>query len=265
MLLTGVIGLALVGILVGINDRVPQQDDSPDVLHAHDAANVVADSSAAIPAADYSEMRRMETGPTSQWEPSLQQIHTVYDYQQCITCHDPHTLRIHPSDQNKQRSLATRFVRRAFNGAPPVIPHAVEQTDDAACYACHGRGTRVGNRVANRMSHRFLANCLQCHAEPPPKPFANLETPVANTFAGLPTPSSGDRAFPGAPPVIPHSTWMRKNCLSCHGGIAGWPGLEVTHRWRTNCKQCHAVSAKFEQAVVADAIGSSPLGEVQQP
>lgn len=265
MLLTGVIGLAMVGFVVGINQRVPRQDDSPDALHPQESTNAVVESSVAMPAARYSEMRRMENGPTSKWEPTLQQIHSVYDYQRCITCHDPHTLKIHPSDEDKQRSLATRSARRAFNGAPPVIPHAVEQTDDAACFACHGQGARVGDRVANRMSHRFLVNCLQCHAEPAPKPFDDLETPVANTFVGLSTPSSGDRAFPGAPPVIPHSTWMRENCLSCHGGVAGWPGLEVTHRWRTNCVQCHAVSAAFEQAVVADATGSWPPTEARQP
>jgi cytochrome c-type protein NapB len=37
-------------------------------------------------------------------------------------------------------STQIRASRRAFNGAPPVIPHAVENTSDAACYACHGQG-----------------------------------------------------------------------------------------------------------------------------
>ena len=263
LLLTGVIWVGIVVFLVGVYGSVPHKHD--EMKPHDDSATVAANSSEAIPATNYSEMRRMETGPTSKWEPSLQQIHTVYDYQRCITCHDPHTLKIQPNDENKQRSLATRSLRRAFNGAPPVIPHAVEQADDAACYACHGQGARVGERVANRMSHGLLVNCLQCHAAPPPKPFAHLESSVANTFVGLPTPSSGDRAFPGAPPAIPHSTWMRKNCLSCHGGIAGWPGLEVTHRWRTNCRQCHGVSAQLEQAVVANTIGSSPAAEVQEP
>ncbi|MCH5375579.1 MAG: nitrate reductase cytochrome c-type subunit, partial [Planctomycetes bacterium] len=128
----------------------------------------------------------------------------------------------------------------------------------AACYACHGEGAVIGQRIANRMSHGPLSNCLQCHAAPPPQPFAELETaePV-NTFVGLAAPVSAERAFEGAPPIIPHSTWMREQCLSCHGGLVGWPGLEVTHRWRTNCRQCHATSAVLEQAIAADA--SAPM------
>ncbi len=247
-----VIWVAVLGYFVGIDDGVPREDESQpahsfDVLPIDPPVDI--SSTGAIPATSYAEMRRTENGPSSKWEPKLQRIHDVYDYQRCITCHDPHTLKIQPSEAEKLRSLATRASRRAYNGAPPVIPHAVERTNDAACYACHGEGARVGDRVANRMSHGLLVNCMQCHAGPPPQPFAQLEVPAATTFVGLPAPTSGQRAFDGAPPVIPHSTWMRERCLSCHGGIAGWPGLEVTHRWRTNCRQCHATSASLEQAV----------------
>jgi len=248
VLLTGVIGVAIVGLFVGINDGVPREDDvesesqSRDVVPPAEALDT-ANASAAIPAASYSEMRRRETGPTSSWEPSLEPFHSGTEYQRCIRCHDPHTAAIKPNQKDKLQSLATRSVRRAFNGAPPVIPHAVERTNDAACYACHSEGAQVGQLVANRMSHGPLANCLQCHAAPPPQPFAQLVVVTDNTFVGLPAPTSGERAFDGAPPVIPHSTWMRERCLSCHGGVAGWPGLEVTHRWRTNCMQCHATSA----------------------
>ena len=133
-----------------------------------------------------------------------------------------------------------------------------EGTDDAACYACHGEGALIGQLVANRMSHGRLANCVQCHAAPSPQPFADLILPVSNSFVGLPAPTSGKRAFDGAPPVVPHSTWMRERCLSCHGGAAGWPGLEVTHRWRTNCLQCHATSAAAEQSAVANYSDSLP-------
>ncbi len=268
LLLTGVIGLAIAGFFVGINDGVPQEDDGPTVAQSLDvlAADtaLVASSSAAMPATSYSNMRRMETGPTSRAEPSLERIHSSTEYQRCITCHDPHLAEIAPSEEDKLRSLATRSARRAFNGAPPVIPHAVERTNDAACYACHGEGALVGQRVANRMSHGFLSNCLQCHAAPPPQPFAQLEVEVANSFVGLPTPTSGERAFPGAPPVIPHSTWMRERCLSCHGGAVGWPGLEVTHRWRANCRQCHGTSAKLEQAIVTHPINYVPAFATHQ-
>lgn len=312
LLLTAVVGIAVVGFFAGIDDGVPQETygrktAQPRDVSAADAAfvagsakvmpaasysemrrsesavtsrweateeyeqpatrsldvpppvdvSIVVSTSVAVPAANYSEMRIADTGPTSRWKPSLERIHSGTEYQRCITCHNPHSAEIAPSPTDKIMSLSTRTARRAFNGAPPVIPHAVEQTDDAACYACHGEGARVGQRTANRMSHGLLVNCMQCHAAPPPKPFAHLDTEAANTFVGLSTPTSGERAFPGSPPVIPHSTWMREICLSCHG-VAGWPGLEVTHRWRTNCRQCHASSAQLEQAVVADAVGFGP-------
>lgn len=212
----------------------------------------------------YAGMRRGATGPTSQWEPQLTYLPT-YDYHLCITCHNPHTVKVQPSQEKKLESLAIRSTRRAFNGAPPVVPHPVEHTNDAACYACHNQGVQIGDRVANRMSHGFLSNCVQCHAAPLPQALAAYDAPVDNEFVGLKTPLGGDRAFPDAPPVIPHSTWMRERCLSCHGGIAGWPGLEVTHRWRTNCTQCHAVSATLEQAVTADHEPIVPPSMVWSP
>lgn len=250
ILLTGVIGLSLVGLIRGIRYDVPHRGELAEFRHDTTIEDVAAEGGA-VPATPYWQMRRRETGPTSQWKYGIAPIETVFDYRRCITCHDPHTLEIRPDQRAKERSLKIRATRRAYNGAPPVIPHAVEQTDDAACMACHGTGARIGELVANRIPHAYLSQCLQCHAPPAPLPLADRNSPPANSFAGLPTPSAGPRAYPGAPPLIPHSTWMRQDCLSCHGGVAGWPGLEVTHRWRTNCLQCHGTSAALEQAITA--------------
>ncbi len=274
LLLTGIIAIAVVGYFVGVDAGVPREDYDETAAQAMDVlgsdqdsvsdeviaaeADLVAGSAVVIPAAAYSEMRQAELGSIAQSKPSLERIHSGNEYQRCISCHNPHTAGVKPNEQDKLESLAIRASRRAFNGAPPVIPHAIERTNDAACYACHGEGALVGQRVANRMSHGPLPNCLQCHVAPPPQPFANVEPVVANSFVGLPAPIAGERAFPGAPPVIPHSTWMRERCLSCHGGVVGWPGLEVTHRWRTNCVQCHASSATLEQAVAATTDVTEP-------
>ena len=252
LILTTVVGVVTMGYLVGLNIELRHHNNHAASAHGDPAAGPDADDNASIPAISYSEMRQRETGPTSQWHPmSMHGTSVDTDFRRCITCHNSHTAEVHPSDTDKLRSLATRGARRAFNGAPPVVPHAIERTDDAACYACHGQGARIGDRVANRMSHGLLVNCLQCHAAPPPRPFAQVEVATTNTFEGIPAPIAGERAFAGAPPTIPHSTWMRDRCLSCHG-VAGWPGLEVTHRWRTNCLQCHAPSAELEQAIAAD-------------
>ena len=260
VVLSFIIAVAAVGYFVGINDGVPIHDVelaatarlTDHAAHAESIPNTIA----VVPAVSYEQMRRVETGPTSRWKPSLSQIpQPAYDL----------FAEIKPSEAEKERSTLTRASRRAFNGAPPLIPHAVEQTSDAACYACHGHGMRIDDRVANRMSHGFLANCTQCHAPPPPKIFADVQVSVDNGFVGLPAPMNGERAFPGAPPTIPHSTWMRDQCLACHGSQAGWSGLESTHPWRISCQQCHAPSAKLDQAVTSDPISFLPGLHVDQP
>ncbi len=268
LFLSLVIAVATVGFFAGINDGVPGEHFIPvagaisaEPIRPPDNASSQAGphqpgQTGAIPAASYSQMRRADTGPTSRWKSTLDQIpQPAYDL----------FAELKPSEEEKQASTLVRASRRAFNGAPPIIPHAVERTSDAACFACHGHGLRIGDRVAQRMSHEFLANCLQCHAPPPPTALAAVDVRVENTFVGLPAPTKGERAFPGAPPTIPHSTWMREQCLACHGGQAGWPGLESTHPWRSNCQQCHAPSAKLEQAVTTSSIGFLPPPVMADP
>ena len=254
LFLCGVMAVAAIGYVVGINDGVPREDGVPvakSLLADH--TSVSSDPMAAIAAIAYADMRRTENGPTSHWKPTLDQIpQPEFDL----------FAETRPSEDDKLQSTRTRASRRAFNGAPPVIPHVVENTADAACYACHGKGMRIDGRVANRMSHQFLANCTQCHAPPPPKPFATESLEVASHFVGLSAPLKGDRAFPGAPPTIPHSTWMRSECLACHGTEAGWAGLQSTHPWRVNCEQCHAPSATLEQGVPGE-VGFLPPPMIQ--
>ena len=48
----------------------------------------------------------------------------------------------------------------------------------------------------------------------------------------------GQRAFAGAPPTIPHTLWLRGNCLACHGAF-GFAELQTSHPERANCVQCH--------------------------
>jgi nitrate reductase (cytochrome), electron transfer subunit len=149
----------------------------------------------------------------------------------------------------KQAALERRERNRAFNGAPPTIPHPVDQRSVKACLACHGEGALTISLRIPRMSHQLLANCTQCHVEGNPQHMA-AELFRENTFAGLAAPTGGPRAFEGAPPMIPHSTWMRKDCLSCHGHT-GLQGIRTTHPWRRNCQQCHAPSSTMNQTLLA--------------
>ncbi|MCA9192263.1 MAG: hypothetical protein KDB03_10885 [Planctomycetales bacterium] len=253
--LLGVIMLAFGGFILGITEGVgpPKPELGARALHSEEQPNDMSEYSRAsevdqeaIPATNYASMRRTELADLKHPLPLLQSFPSQTDFTRCVTCHNPHTAEIRPNETDKLKSLAARSLRRAYNGAPPIIPHVVERTNDEACFTCHGDGAIVGNRVANPMPHGRLSHCIQCHASPPPSIFSEPTEVIDNAFVGLPAPVSGPRAYGGAPPVIPHATWMRDRCLSCHGGT-GWPGLEVTHRWRENCLQCHATSATLEQ------------------
>lgn len=144
----------------------------------------------------------------------------------------------------RQRSLARRAERRAYDGAPPVIPHPVDARTVTACLACHEHGLRLGELTASPMPHESYTSCTQCHAPVAPRELAQQATPwPASTFEGLAAPVTGERAWTGAPPVISHGTWMREDCLSCHGPN-GANGLRSTHPWRQSCTQCHATRGR---------------------
>ncbi|MCP3915779.1 MAG: hypothetical protein GY711_09505 [bacterium] len=137
-------------------------------------------------------------------------------------------------------SLAARATRRAFEGAPPVMPHSALFGDGSKeCVDCHTNGMRLGERVAHPMSHPPLANCTQCHIEsrhrdfPPPRP---VESGFRGRAAPAPPPVGA------GPPVIPHQVLMRGRCLSCHGEF-GYPGLRTSHPERAACVQCHVATA----------------------
>ena len=145
-----------------------------------------------------------------------------------------------------------RESRRAYAGAPPTIPHPIDQQQSVSCLACHGQPTRIGPLAVPQISHPRYTNCIQCHAPmrgPGPDlatPSPALATPVlANTFAGLPPPTGGTRAYAGAPPTLPHTTAMRQNCVTCHGP-GGSSAIKTPHPQRQNCIQCHALDATRE-------------------
>lgn len=138
-------------------------------------------------------------------------------------------------------AAADRALRRAFDGAPPVIPHAPM---GANCTSCHNeRGVEVpGVGFAPPSPHEAtsgmsaMSRCQQCHV------FRNEKAEfVTNSFAGLLQDlRKGERLYPGAPPVVPHPTFMRENCLACHSGPAAREEIRCSHPERSRCLQCHA-------------------------
>ncbi len=153
-------------------------------------------------------------------------------------------------------ALAERDARRAYEGAPPTIPHAIDQLAVPACLACHERGVTIAGRRAPPMSHDVQASCVQCHvvATDPRSALAVVTVP-ASTFVGLRRAGGGAQAWAGAPPVVPHPTWMRERCESCHGP-GGRQGLRTPHPAQSSCQQCHAPSAAFDQRAVRPSGGA---------
>lgn len=159
-------------------------------------------------------------------------------------------------------SLAARAERRAFDGAPPTIPHPIRQGATAECLACHDGGARLRGRTASAMSHGPLVNCTQCHvvSEAPMPAALRLEGgpfAVENSFVGRASPVQGERAWSIAPPVIPHTTFMRERCESCHG-VAGADPIRSSHPYRQNCSQCHVGTA-------AQDLRPGDLAPLEQP
>ena len=223
-----VIGGAVAGFFVGTGQTIAPAWPRASAPPPHDAPEAPA-------AVRYAEMDAIARGPNGSFHSDLASL----------VSRTPGLLDgVTNTAQAKAAALAARAAGRAFDGAPPVIPHPVDELDVRSCAACHGEGRIIRGRIASRMSHQPYTSCTQCHA-PVGNPGLGPGIEVDNLFAGLAAPTQGPRAWEGAPPLIPHKTLMRENCMSCHG-LAGRPGMRSTHPWRSSCLQCHAGSAEHD-------------------
>ena len=185
----------------------------------------------------YAALRSREHQPNHAWRSSLSTLPPAAAF----TADTPPL-----APDELARLLAVRETRRAYAGAPPTVPHPVDQVRSASCLACHGQPTRIGLRDVPQMSHAPHSQCIQCHA-PSGGPGGDtfLRPVVANSFAGLPPAARGTRAHSKAPPTLPHGTHMRQNCLSCHGP-GGSSVIKTPHPQQSSCLQCHATDATRE-------------------
>lgn len=254
LLLAGIIGLAFVGFFVGIRPGAPAPQ--AEVPQPHFSAKSYPE---AIAATAYRNFDRRRVGPNRDWQSKVASLK-----QPKLDLFQPPQR----TEASRRETLAARAQRRAFDGAPPVVPHPIDQRSTTSCLVCHGEGLSIGTTPsgsttrATKMSHGFLANCTQCHVE---QQTANFEAfPHAeNSFEGKSAPFGGQRAWAGAPPTVPHSVFMRESCLSCHGPAGAEP-IRTTHAWRTNCLQCHAPSAVLDQAAENDDL-PFPSSDSQSP
>jgi len=156
-----------------------------------------------------------------------------------------------PDETERLAAVERRAALRAYDGAPPVIPHGIDHISSASCLSCHGEGGNfvIGGKRPAEISHPWVTNCTSCHV--PENGLRQITAPqterlsVGNAFSGKPSAGTGSRAYPEAPPTTPHPVWMRQNCMACHG-----PGREhairTSHPERGSCLQCHAPSAVFD-------------------
>jgi len=130
---------------------------------------------------------------------------------------------------------------RAFWGAPPPMPHAFEDERSNDCLTCHARENRIEKQqqAIVPVPHPEYTSCQQCHVDGSNADVKNFRE---NIFVGLDYPGKGTRAHPYAPPTIPHKTFMRDNCLSCHGP-SGKQRIATPHPARSQCQQCHVPDA----------------------
>lgn len=232
--LATVIGVAVIGYFAGIG--APEEREAPPA---------VAPAPSEVPAAaSYGELRGRSLGPNAGWSSNLAVLAKEREV-------DPPLEEGEVRETALETALAERGERRAFDGAPPTIPHPVAQNQASECLVCHLHGVVVEGRVASPISHEPYTSCTQCHVtEMSPVPFkGGLDLPPVasgSDFKGLASKAHGERAYPGAPPQIPHATWMRQECASCHGEH-GRAGMRSTHPERQSCAQCHAPSSERDQ------------------
>ena len=150
-----------------------------------------------------------------------------------------------PIDPNHQRSLQSYYNNRAYHGAPPSIPHSVEDERNMganSCLKCHQNGGFAAkyNAYAPVTPHPEMINCRQCHVAQ-----VTTTTFKGSNFVHPQAPKAGvNNALLGSPPVIPHQIQMRENCLSCHAGPSAPKEIRTSHPERINCRQCHVLNNK---------------------
>ena len=156
-----------------------------------------------------------------------------------------------PTEPNRRRTLAVFYARRAYPGAPPVIPHSVDEREafGKACLTCHGSGgfTPRFEAYAPVTPHPELISCRQCHVPVAPggegrERGSGVRGSVSD-WQTIEPPRLHGSALPGSPPPIPHALQMRENCRACHAGPGAAAELRTTHPERVSCRQCHALGA----------------------
>ncbi|MCA9069681.1 MAG: hypothetical protein KDA84_12190 [Planctomycetaceae bacterium] len=141
-------------------------------------------------------------------------------------------------------AMPMRAERRAFYGAPPVIPHKLLGGKCVNCHNADGDKVLPGVGVAPANPHLKTpgmseeSRCLQCHI------FQN-EEPLFAESEFTPWVVHLKKQDSRQPPAIPHTSFMREDCNACHAGLASRPEIRCNHAERKRCQQCHISPSPF--------------------
>ena len=108
-----------------------------------------------LAATDYRDIGEATRKRSLDWRTSLVDLKSKFDP----------LAEVKVTPEQKAFALALREQNRAFNGAPPTVPHPIDQMSTQTCMACHGEGMKTESLRISKMSHQFLENCTQCHVE----------------------------------------------------------------------------------------------------
>lgn len=150
-------------------------------------------------------------------------------------------------EHEENRYVPDKIKNRAFYTAPPTVPHEVRSISNSECVTCHKINREFSDGRKSVISpHIEWFNCQQCHVSQ-----YNIageieqEIPL-NNFEGLEKPDAKHQAHEWAPPMIPHRTFLRENCNSCHSSETPKTEIKGPHHQRTNCLQCHVMNEDLD-------------------
>lgn len=236
----------------------------PASEEGEEAANEGLD---ALDAVTYSEMRLTPRGVSSGLERDLEPMREESASDKIFFEGSPLNI-----------DLARRARLRAFEGAPPVIPHFVEQNSAPECLACHGARLQFRGRAARPICHDEHTNCTACHVmSSGPAPSRGDLGPdpraVGNSFVGMRHQVQG-AVVTLEPPRIAHRTAMRERCAACHGqngpGAGHHPvdfelkrevpkSFTLSADGRLTCRTCHQASEQLPSFGGAAAAVPNPI------
>jgi cytochrome c-type protein NapB len=234
--------VSLSGFFIGMRQTVREtgQDVEYTEIHPEETHHSVQT------AVDYKDIAQAGFGPNSQFKSQLSKLRRSPGSEAYP----------HPLFATETELRAKRESRRAYDGAPPIVPHPIAQDNAASCLQCHKQATMIGDVIAPGISHPEYTSCTQCHVSSQGLGSrwntAKFDLHTGNRFAGDYEKKAGLQAYPDAPQTIPHRIHMRQNCISCHGELGTSP-IRTPHPERQSCTQCHVPGNSVDQRNFAES------------